>query len=160
MRLPVSGETFNIPDNLRIIATLNSADHSITSLDNAIRRRFSFVRLDPDPEVLTGSVDGLDLAIMLRELNARIRAHLGADLEIGHAYLLRDDRPIDTAAHLALAFSNELVPLLQEYTFDRPEILERLLGSMLDPQLGSVKSFEPSDLVGALASEFARDGDE
>ncbi|THV42148.1 AAA family ATPase [Glycomyces buryatensis] len=160
MRLPVSGQTFNIPDNLRIIATLNSADHSITSLDNAIRRRFSFVRLDPDPEVLTGSVDGLDLAVLLRELNARIRAHLGADLEIGHAYLLRDDRPIDTAAHLALAFFNELVPLLEDYTFDRPEILERLLGSMLDPQIGSVKTFEPSDLVGALASEFARDGDE
>lgn len=160
IRLPVSGETFSIPGNLHIIATLNSADHSITSLDIAIRRRFSFVRLDPDPDVLTGAVDALELAAFLRELNSRIRAHLSADLEIGHAYLLSADRPIDTADELASAFYNELVPLLEDYTFDRPEILGRLLGSMLDEQTGSVKTFEPGDLAEALASEFAADGDE
>jgi 5-methylcytosine-specific restriction protein B len=160
IRLPVSGKTFSIPENLRIIATLNSADHSITSLDLAIRRRFSFVRLDPDPDVLTGSVDALDLAALLRELNARIRTHLGHDLEIGHAYFLRDDRPLDTAADLESAFYNELVPLMEEYTFDRPEMLARLLGSLIDQRTGSVKTVPASDLADALASEFARDGDE
>lgn len=160
IRLPVSGKPFSIPENLRIIATLNSADHSITSLDIAIRRRFSFVRLDPDPDILTGVVDALDLAVLLRELNARIRTHLSHDLEIGHAYLLRGDRPIEVAADLAGAFYNELVPLLEDYTFDRPEILTRLLGSLFDQRTGNVKTIPASDLADALASEFARDGDE
>jgi 5-methylcytosine-specific restriction enzyme B len=160
MRLPVSGERLSIPRNLRIVATLNSADHSIANLDIAVRRRFSFVRVDPDPEVLSGSVDALDLAVLLRELNTRIRAHLGADLEIGHAYLLRDDRPIETAAELSAVFYNDLVPLLEDYTFDRPEILARVLGTMLDERTRSVKAIEPGDLAGALAAEFALDGDE
>lgn len=160
MRLPVSGERLSIPENLRIVATLNSADHSIANLDIAVRRRFSFVRVDPDPEVLSGSVDALDLAMLLRELNTRIRAHLGADLEIGHAYFLRDDRPIETAAELAAVFYNNLVPLLEDYSFDRPEILARVLGPMIDGRTGSVKAIEPGDLAGALAAEFALDGDE
>jgi hypothetical protein len=78
--LPYSGDQFGIPRNLYIIGTMNTADRSIASMDTALRRRFDFVEVCPNPEVIRalvgsdGKVAGVDVAALLDALNERIEA--------------------------------------------------------------------------------------
>ena len=48
VKLPYSKKTFLVPSNLYIIATLNSTDKSIATIDIALRRRFTFLKMKPN----------------------------------------------------------------------------------------------------------------
>ena len=114
--LPYSGETFAVPDNLYIIGTMNTADRSIQLLDTALRRRFTFLEMMPDPRHggVARDIDGVDCTRMLAAINERISAMLDREHQIGHAYLLH----VSDMDQLVKAFRDRIFPLLQEYFFD------------------------------------------
>jgi 5-methylcytosine-specific restriction protein B len=124
--LPYSREEFILPPNLYIIGTMNTADRSVEALDTALRRRFSFVEMLPDPSKLQGKIiDGVDLKLLLETMNERIEVLVDRDHTIGHAFLI-DIKSID---ELRNAFANKIIPLLQEYFYGNYRKMEMVIGS-------------------------------
>lgn len=117
VRLPYSVEEppFGLPPNLYLLGTMNTADRSIALLDTALRRRFHFEELMPNPEVLTVDfISGVSMKKLLSVLNKRIAYLFDRDHTIGHAYFCG----IQSFAELESRFLHKVIPLLQEYFFD------------------------------------------
>jgi len=123
--LPYSKDKFSVPSNLYIIGTMNTADRSVEALDTALRRRFSFVEMMPDLEVLNDkSVNGVDLRELLEIINKRIEVLLGRDHTIGHSYLIN----VQSDNDLRNTFKNNIIPLLQEYFYGDYEKIGMVVG--------------------------------
>jgi 5-methylcytosine-specific restriction protein B len=133
--LPVSGETFRVPTNVFLIGTMNTADRSISLLDAALRRRFGFIELMPDPSVLRDSVvSGIPLGPWLEALNRRISEHVGRDarnLQVGHSYLLQAEHPLKDLASFKRTLRDDIIPLLEEYCYEDFDALQNILGNSL-----------------------------
>jgi 5-methylcytosine-specific restriction protein B len=116
--LPYSKQHFSVPSNVYLIGTMNTADRSLSGLDIALRRRFTFREMPPKPELLKDiTVDGLNVAQLLMVMNQRIEMLLDRDHCLGHAYFmpLVSDRTLE---RLGQIFREQVLPLLQEYFFE------------------------------------------
>lgn len=148
--LPYSSELFGIPKNLYIIGTMNTADRSLALLDTALRRRFDFHRIDPDPTLLNDKViDGVELGRLLEVLNERIAALYDQDHMIGHSYFWN----VQSLADLDNVFAKKILPLLEEYFFDDWEKIRLVLGDTQKTHLNKdgycfLKSAENAKLFG------------
>lgn len=120
--LTYSRISFSVPPNLYIIGTMNTADRSVEALDSALRRRFSFEEMPPEPKLIAsegasgksnGIVGGIDLVNLLSKINRRIEKLLDKDHLIGHSYFLE----VSNINELKSAFKHKILPLLQEYFF-------------------------------------------
>lgn len=136
LKLPYSQKFFGVPGNVYLLATMNTADRSIARLDTALRRRFSFAEMMPDPGCLAIVViDGerLDLSWMLDTMNRRIEALYDREHMIGHAYFLglNSDPTLEKLGHL---FEHTIIPLLQEYFYDDYEKIRLVLGDNNKPE--------------------------
>lgn len=156
--LPTSGETLTIPKNLIILGTMNTADQSIRSLDAALRRRFGFIELMPDTELLADStIDDLPLDQFLQQLNERITKVAGRERQIGHSYFLDHGKPIESAEAFGAIIRTDIIPLLQEVVYDDYAQLQGFLGKGLVDAASSRLTTVVNDdtlLVAALADNY------
>lgn len=128
VRLPYSQKPFGVPKNVYIIGTMNTADRSIATIDTALRRRFLFREMLPAPKVLADiSVEDLSISEMLTRLNKRIAVLYDREHTIGHAYFmpLKASPTVETLAEI---FTNNIIPLLQEYFYEDYEKIRLVLG--------------------------------
>ncbi len=126
--LQYSDEEFTLPDNLYVIATMNTADRSIALVDAAMRRRFYFVEMAPS----TPPVDGL-LARWLKaqkkdERPARLLAELNdrlgdPDAAIGPSYLMNEK--IEEDGVLERIWAHAIMPVLEERFYGTNQTLDR-----------------------------------
>jgi 5-methylcytosine-specific restriction protein B len=135
IRLAGSSEPFGIPENVRIIGTMNTADRSIALVDHALRRRFAFIELRPNYEVLrqyhekkkTGfKVDGL--IETLKELN---RAIANKHYEIGISFFLTEN----LVEEIEDIWQMEIEPYLEEYFYDQLEKVDEFRWSKIEQQV-------------------------
>jgi MoxR-like ATPase len=119
-------KNFALPENLRFIGTMNTADRSIRSIDIALRRRFEVFECRPDRAVLErfyekdendnqvpSLFEGFD------NLNEELAARLDRHHTIGHAFFMAG---LMTSAQLRRVWERKIGPLIEEYFFDQPDV--------------------------------------
>lgn len=155
-----------IPKNLLIIGTMNTVDRSISLFDTALRRRFAFVELLPDYNLLSNLFElgsEFDYKKILEKLdsdksNIRILSllalykinegimnnmQLGREKQIGHSYLipLVNDLP-----QFYNIWRYEIIPLLEEFYYSESEKLEIAFGKTIFDRHEGIKDFDEAEL--------------
>lgn len=134
--LPYSKKAFHIPNNVYLIATMNTADRSLGSLDYAIRRRFAFIAEKPFGLEVEGfdedlfekvsrlfvknfddyKESGWDQRMKLEPADTLSEEYKPEDVWIGHSYFLMQDEEGEDNTSNRLLY--EIIPLLEEYVRD------------------------------------------
>lgn len=133
-----SKDKFTVPSNVYLIGTMNTADRSLAQLEVALRRRFAFVPLTPSFNEKwkrtiqeSGVSDEMikQILFIVGKLNQAIESdfQLGSGYAIGHSFFTSKPENIDEVTWLKGIMNFEIQPLLEEYFFDRPEIVQSLL---------------------------------
>ncbi|MBX3001154.1 MAG: AAA family ATPase [Caldilineaceae bacterium] len=137
--LPYSGDRFQIPPNVYLIGTMNTADRSIALVDFALRRRFHFVHFGADADLYARWLTRHDGHLpYLGELYRRLAGEAIDDpnFAIGPSYLMKPDL---SEGRLERIWRFSIEPYLEEYYVDQPgkvdawrwdgEIVRNLRGS-------------------------------
>mgnify|MGYP000891464638 CR=1 FL=1 len=150
-----------IPDNVYIVATMNTSDRNIAFLDLAIRRRFAFIDLTPNYDYLSEEisfeedgvpVDAIDFGNVLRMINSRILSTLHEpELLLGQSYFIpADNVKVWTGTTLKNQFNFVLLPTLKEYSFNSQNVLNTIIGENLANSLQDKEEF-----LQAFIAEFS-----
>lgn len=128
IKLLYSNEWFTVPQNVRIIGMMNTADRSLALMDYALRRRFAFFDFAPAfssegfknylAEKNSQKLESLITAV--ESLNSTISSDesLGDGFRIGHSYFCTDGEITDEWLKSVVEY--EVIPLIKEYWFDEP----------------------------------------
>lgn len=117
--LPYSKEKFKVPSNLYIIATMNSTDKSIATIDIALRRRFTFLKMKPNVDLIS-HVKAKEL---FNALNVFIKNNLNEDYMLGHSYFMK----VNSDDDLEFVKEYKIKPLLEEYFYADDENFKKAM---------------------------------
>lgn len=114
-----SGGFLRIPANVRIVGTMNTADRSIALVDHALRRRFAFLALYPNFDVLRRyhQGTGFDVEPLISVLHKLNRQIGDRHYQVGITFFLRKD----LTEQIEDIWRMEIEPYLEEYFFDQPD---------------------------------------
>lgn len=130
-----SKSKFSVPDNLYIIGLMNTADRSLALIDYALRRRFSFISIEPAFEnsnflkyyenTFSNFNNASQLLEIIKELNDEIEndVSLGKGFKIGHSYFCNLNNVSSSEIKNILEY--EIIPLLEEYWYDNSENVDK-----------------------------------
>ncbi len=117
---------FELPPNLRFVATMNTADRSIRSIDVALRRRFDIFECPADPDILRRYYDRRgntnqvsNLIDGFETLNAELQQRIDRHHTIGQSFFMA---PLYTRELLERVWRRQIFPLIEEYFFDQPDV--------------------------------------
>ena len=158
VKLPYSQEPFGLPPNLHFLATMNTADRSIALMDVALRRRFTFEEMMPDPGVVKETLATREVSEelvrfvphLLEVLNSRIRFLYDRDHQLGHSFFL----DVTSFEDLRQVMLERVIPTLQEYFYGAWDKLCTVLGCPYDENATPARS----DLGSARSSLLRPDG--
>lgn len=132
LRLLYKDEQFSVPSNVHIIGMMNTADRSLAMIDYALRRRFAFFDMEPafrseGFRARQAAIQNPKFDALVATVEALNRAigedpSLGMGFRVGHSYFCTHDVVDD--AWLSSVIEYELAPLLSEYWFDEPSIVD------------------------------------
>ncbi len=127
-KLPYSREGFTVPENLHLIGMMNTADRSLAMIDYALRRRFSFVDMEPafgvssfaayQKSLENAAFDKLVAKVVALNADIARDTSLGKGFCLGHSYFCGLTKETATAERLRAIVEFDLLPMLREYWFD------------------------------------------
>lgn len=166
VKLPFTNDTFGIPKNIFILATMNTSDKSIANMDIALRRRFGFVKCNPklglikelytfvptendNRNLLYESVDAIE------NINKKLSkvSFIGPDKMIGHSYLMGKD--VFKDENIVDVWIQDIIPLLEEYFLEEyDEIIDVIPERFIERETGNFV-YENSEDILELIKELA-----
>jgi len=139
-----------LPQNLHIIATMNSSDRTIGTLDHAVRRRFLHVYCPPDTQILMDlcpSSGFIALSDFLKKVNSKLYEGLkNREMAIGHTFFLSNDVKKDkkyqwTFDAFEIVFNHKILPMIEDFCYGDLSQVRNVLGEDLPRRLHG-KEFE------------------
>lgn len=129
--LSANGESFTVPKKLYVIGMMNTADRSLAMIDYALRRRFSFIEMEPGFKTegfkayqkRLGNETFDKLIAVVERLNEEIKndSSLGKGFCIGHSYFCGLENLKDSmVGQMREIVEYDILPMLEEYWFDSP----------------------------------------
>lgn len=157
-----SANSFSIPGNVYILATMNSADRSIALVDYAIRRRFAFVTFYPNSEIVDSlsdynALNGVRVGAIMDGINRNLMNVLGdPNLLLGQSYfmpkwLIEGGKYAWDKSTLKKLFYYYILPILEEYTYGNQRYLMNILGDKLTSVIQ-----DDDEFMEELISKFGR----
>lgn len=133
-KLAYENRDFFVPENVYIIGMMNTADRSLAMIDYALRRRFSFVDMEPGFKTegfkkYQAQLNNDKFNVLISKIEAlngdiETDASLGKGFCIGHSYFCGIDNNECNISLLRNIIEYDILPMLQEYWFDEIEKVE------------------------------------
>jgi 5-methylcytosine-specific restriction enzyme B len=128
---------FRLPTHFKLIGTMNTADRSTRGIDVALRRRFDFIECPPDTRILerffetrTNGVESLFQGF--QALNDELTRQLDRHHTVGHTFFMLDPMTPDV---LMGVWRRKILPLIEDYFFDQPEVVSGFDPARFWPEL-------------------------
>lgn len=146
LKIDETEEVVSIPKNLHIIATMNSTDRSVGSVDLAIKRRFIHIYCPPEPNILidlcsvSSEITPTDVIVKINE--NLLKNMDNRDMAIGHAFFLEQDFYSETSKkyeidfeEIEIIFNYKILPLLEDFCYRDDDKLLSIVGEDLSKRL-------------------------